>query len=328
VTIVTVVVTGAAGFVGGVLVRELVARGRRVRAVDRAFPTALPPEVERVEADVLDRESLRVAVDGADVVFHLAAVISVTGGLGGRVWSVNVDGVRNIAEVALESGVRRFVHCSSVHAFDLEARPSVDEDSPKARDEHRPIYDRSKAAGEEELHSVIRRGLDAVIVNPTGVIGPFDEGPSRMGQVLIALSRRRLPALLDGGFNWVDVRDVVSGLLAAEEKGRAGASYLLPGHYASIGDLATLVRRVTGTRPPRFTVPLWFARVWGPLANLVSRSTGSALWYTTESLHALRFCPQISGARARGELGYEPRPLTETVADTLAFFDERGLLGP
>ena len=219
-------------------------------------------DVECVRGDVLDRDSLASAFEGAERVFHLAALISIDGDQGGAVPAINVRGARNVADVALAAGVRRLVHCSSVHAFDQEP---VDEplDETRSRSDRRrghPPYDVSKAGGEREVRAAIEQGLDAVIVNPTGIIGPNDFQGSRMGRVILDLARNRLPTLIDGGFDWVDVRDVCAGILTAGDRGRTGESYLLGGRYASVGELAELVKRETGSRPPRLTTPMWLAR--------------------------------------------------------------------
>ena len=160
-----------------------------------------------------------------------------------------MDGCAVVAEAALNAGVRRMVHCSSVHAFDLKRSMGtvVDESSPRVAS-NAPAYDRSKAAGENEIRRFVSRGLDAVCINPTGIIGPRDNTPSRMGTVLRAVWRRRLPAIVDGGFDWVDVRDVVLALRSAANRGRTGESYLIPGHRLSIRALAELAGRCSGSR--------------------------------------------------------------------------------
>jgi dihydroflavonol-4-reductase len=324
---VTDVVTGAAGHVGANLVRLLAARGVAVRGVDRVeVPPALAGlGIAWVRADVLDPASLGPALDGADVVYHLAARISVTGDRDGSVRRTNVDGVRNVAETALAAGVRRLVHCSSVHAFDLERCPDpLDEDGPRSRDRRLPAYDRSKAAGEAALREVVARGLDGVVVNPTGVIGPLDLAPSRMGRFFLALRDGRLPALLDGGFDWVDVRDVAATLVAAAERGRTGQSYLAPGRWMSLRELALLAHRATGCRVPR-VVPMAVARAWSPVGTRLGRSTDDPLMYTGEALHAIRFGARVSGAKAAGELGHAARPTPDTVRDLYAWFEAAGV---
>jgi dihydroflavonol-4-reductase len=317
------VVTGASGHVGANLVRALLARGRRVRALVNAESRALEGlDVERVSGDVRNPESLRRAFDGAEVVYHLAARISISGDRDGLVRAVNVDGVRNVARAALASRVRRLVHCSSIHAFrlDLTGRP-LDESTPKADHEGSAAYDRSKAAGEKELRRAIDGGLDAVIVNPTGILGPFDFGPSRMGRVLLLLRNRKMPALVSGGFNWVDVRDVVDGLLRAFDRGRTGENYILPGHWHPMSELATIAAECTGSVAPRLVVPMLLARASAPWASLLDAVTGKDPLFTTEGLAALRANREIDGSKAARELGYSARPIREAVAAAYQWFD-------
>ncbi len=322
-------VTGAGGHIGSNLVRELLAQGREVRVVDVSEPTGLVAVgAQFVPGDVRDPAAMRAAFAGARSVFHLAAVISVAGSRGGLVEDVNVRGVGTVASAAQHCGVERLVHCSSVHAFDqLAARGQlVDEASPRSLAPEVPAYDRSKAAGEQELRRVIEDGLAAVVVNPTGVIGPRDELPSRMGRFFLALAAGRLPATVAGSFDWVDVRDVVHALLAAELHGRRGENYLLAGHLLTIRELAELATQVTGVPAPRVDVPLWFARLWSPAATLVSRTGEHPLLYTRDTLHALASAPRVSAAKAHRELGFTARPAMDTIADLYAYLAAAGML--
>ncbi|MEO6987461.1 MAG: NAD-dependent epimerase/dehydratase family protein, partial [Aquihabitans sp.] len=210
-----VAVTGASGFLGNNLALALLEQGHQVVAADRARSVALDDlDVDFVEIDVLDPGSLPEAFDGADVVFHLAAIVSITGDPEGFVERVNVQGPRNAARAALEAGVQRFVHCSSVHAFDLRTcGPSLDENGPRTTKPHSPIYDRTKFAGEQQIQAVIADGLDAVIVNPTGVFGVRDYGGSRIFETIHQLRTGQIPVTVAGGFDFVDVADVVGGML-------------------------------------------------------------------------------------------------------------------
>ena len=324
----TVVVTGASGHVGGNLVRALVEQGRQVRCLVREDVRAIEGlPVQRVTGDVRDPESLRRTFAGADVVFHLAARISIQGGLGGLVNATNNQGARNVAEAALACGVRRLVHCSSIHAFDqLDWSKPVDENMPRALAHSYPAYDQSKACGEQAVREVIARGLDAVIVHPTGVLGPNDFKLSRMGRVLVMLHQRKLPALIPGGFDWVDVRDVVRSILAAETHGRTNESYVLAGRWLSVRELAALAAQITGIPAPRFSVPLWMAYVGAPFAGALSRLRGTEPLFNLESLHALGSNPRIDGSKAARELGHTARPLFDTLRDSYAWFAEAGVI--
>ena len=261
----TTVVTGAGGFLGSVLVRELVARGRSVRAIIRSNAKALEElDIEIVAADIRDSSSIDRALAGAESVFHLASVISLSGDRSGSVTATNIDGARNVAEAALKNGVKRFIHCSSIHVFDLKDHgKTINENTIRVTTDS-PVYDRTKYAGEIAVRDLIKMGLPAVVIHPTGVIGPGDHRPSRMGQVLIDLSSKKLPALIPGGFNWVDVRDVCVGALGAEKFGRIGESYILSGQWHSTRQLATFGEEITGVPPPTFDLPMWLAQVTCP----------------------------------------------------------------
>jgi dihydroflavonol-4-reductase len=316
------VVTGAYGHVGANLIRALLDRGDEVRAADRRQTEALEGlNVEHVPIDVLQPQSLRAAFAGADTVFHLAAIISIIGDRTGIVRRVNVEGPRNAARAAMECGVSRFVHCSSVHAFDLErCGPEVSESSPRTTNEHAPAYDRSKNEGENEIRAAIGQGLDAVIVNPSGVMGPHDYGPSRLGELLLELRDRKIPVNVGGGFDFVDVRDLVDGMLAAAQLGRTGENYLLSGHRHSLKELAQLAAQVTGVKAPRISMPLSLIRGLAPLVLRLTPSDKIPL-FTPESLHALQYAPSVCHYKASKELGYLVRPITETIRDTYAWFD-------
>jgi nucleoside-diphosphate-sugar epimerase len=323
----TVVVTGASGHIGANLVRELLGRGETVRVLaHRATRSLEGLDVEIVDGDVLDIGSLHDAFAGADLVYHLAGVISIAGDPKGIVRAVNVDGAENVARAALETGVRRMVHCSSVHAFDMRAVGTIDETAPRVADDARihAAYDRSKAEGERRVRAVIDQGLDAVVVHPSGVMGPFDFEPSRMGRFFLMLHDRTLPALVDGGFNFVDVRDVVQGTIAAAERGGRGESYLLSGHHRPISEIAAEAHAVTGRRPPRLTSPMWMARVGTPFMRIAAAATRSEPLYTPESLETLRRPARIDNSKARRELGFDPRATAETVRDVYRWFAATG----
>lgn len=312
---------------GANLVRALLARGDQVRAVVHREAHALDGlDVERVPGDLAEEDSLRAAFDGVDGVYHLAAMISITGSHEGAVERANVEGARRAARAARLAGVRRYVHVSSVHAFHHAPESAVSEVSRRPL-ESAPAYDRSKALGEAEVRAEVEAGLGAVIVNPSGVVGPHDFGPSRFGQSLLGMARGLIPAVVDGGFDWVDARDVAASCIAAMDRGRVGEGYLLGGRWASVGEVATLVSRLRGSRAPLGTVPRWLAAASAPAASWAQRLLGQEPLFTPEGLHALfHGSRHVDWSKAARELGHAPRPLETTLADTLDWFASAGHL--
>jgi dihydroflavonol-4-reductase len=324
----TTAITGASGHIGGNLVRALIKQGKRVRALARQDRRALEGlDLEIIEGDVQDVNSLVRLCKGAETVFHLAARISIIGGENGLVEKINHQGTCNIVEACLQCGVRRLVHFSSIHAFDNPKDDSeIRETRQLASGKSCMSYDRTKAMGQMEACSAVNRGLDVVIVNPTSVIGPYDFKPSRMGQVLIDLYQNRMPALVNGGYNWVDVRDVVAGALAAEIKGRTGESYLLSGHWVHFNKLADLVCENSGKGKPLITLPLWTAALAAPFALSWAKLFNKMPKFTPDSIRILKGHRNISSEKAMNELGYSMRPLDETVRDALEWFKEARML--
>jgi dihydroflavonol-4-reductase len=332
----TVVVTGAAGFVGRNLIPALVRSGREVRAlIEVPVASEMVGEercggvrVEQVVGNVLDPASLTRAFTGAEIVYHLAGRVSIAGDPDGQVRRVNVDGTRNVVEACRKAGVRRLVHFSSIHALrPFPVEDPVDETRPLHDGPDSDPYERSKAAGEREVLRGVDGGLDAVIVNPTGILGPHDLGPSPQGRAILSMMRGELPATMAGGFNWVDVRDVSEAALAAEARGRAGERYLLAGEWVTVPEITARFAEAAGVAPPSLTLPIWAARAVGVVGDVYARVSRTQPSFTSESVKAVGFYRHVRRDKAERELGFSPRPLDETVRDTAAWFRSIGMLG-
>jgi len=323
-----IVVTGAAGHVGANLVPALMAQGRPVRVLVHADRRAFQGlDVEVIQGDIRDPESLVKAFKNAEVVYHLAARISIAQYDWPLLEAVNVAGTRNVVEACIRCGVRRLIHFSTIHSIARSSADGpVDELESLVESRRYPAYDRSKAAAEGEVRRGIEKGLDAVIISPTGIIGPKDYKPSHFGDALLRLANGRLPSLVSGGFDWVDVRDVIRGALRAEEKAPAGAKYILSGHWVSLREVAVLAAEITGVPAPGFVCPMWLARVGAPFITTFDRVAGRRPLYTSASLQALRDNQNISHQKATRELDYHPRPFRETLIDTLRWFEDNGQL--
>jgi dihydroflavonol-4-reductase len=324
----TIVITGAAGHLGNNLVRALLARGQRPRVLlhrDRNEFDRLGVEI--AEGDVLEPDSLFRAFEGADVVYHVAGRVSVSTSDWAETEALNIVGTRNVVEACLRCGVRRMVHFSSIHALkDHAYHGMVDESRPLVDTRRAGPYAFTKARGEKEVQGGIERGLDAVILRPTAAIGPYDYRPSHFGEALVAIAKGKWPALVTGGFDWVDARDVAEGAILAATRGSAGGRYIISGHWVSVAELGRTIAELRGIRAPSVIFPLWVAGIAAPLAPPFYRLLGQRAIFTSVTVDALRSHRNISGALAARELGYEPRPFRQTIADTLAWFEDNGYL--
>ncbi len=325
-----VVVTGASGHIGANLVRALLDNGRRVRALVHKDSRALIDlGVETVSGDICESESLDRAFKGAETIFHLAATISLMMDEWPRVKRVNVDGTQNVIDACIRNKVKRLVYFSSIHAIEPAHDDTVINESCSLVESQKcPLYDRSKADGERLVRQAISHGLDAVILNPTAIVGPYDYQPSHFGSVLSAIANRKLPALVVGGYDWVDARDVAKGAIEAENRAPTGSRYLLSGHYVSVQDVANTIETVTGVPIPYFIAPMWLAGASAPLVTGFNRLFGRRQYFTPVTLRALRNNRFVSHEKATRELGYQPRPFRETLVDTLRWFQKNGNISP
>lgn len=322
-----IAVIGASGYIGNNVCRALLQQGYSVKALIHVTSNSLERlDVEKVRGDILDPFSLKKFLEGADVVINAAGKISIAGDPDGSVRQINVKGTKNLVEAALACGIQRLIHFSSIHALDQAPHLELDE-TRSLVSEGGLQHDLSKSDAEKEVLKGISQGLDAIILNPTAAIGPNDFNPSLMGKGLIALYNRKVPALVSGGFDFVDVRDVAKAAIIAIEKGKSGDRYLLSGMWKTVRELAQLVQELTGKTAPKFTSPHWLARMGVPIARAYSFITNTPTLYTGETLEVLLRCNRnISCSKAKRELAFYPRPLIETLKDTFDWFKQSGLI--
>lgn len=310
------VVTGGTGFIGSHLVRALRARGDDLRLLIRSASSAdhlAGIDFERVNGDVTDRRAVRRALEGAETVFHVAGVTSMRRGQAPRLISTNVEGTRIVCEEALTAGVGRVVHCSSAAALGPSQPGDRADESQTFPAAARGIpYVHSKHEAESEALRVAAHGLEVVIVNPTFVLGPDDPTGTSMGLVKRFLLRQ-IPVYVNGGINISDVRDVVRGHLLAERKGVAGERYILAGRNFTLQRLFADLARISGVPAPQLKLPAPLAlgaaetveRLGLAIPISADEARSAALWWT------------YSPAKAKRELGYEPRPHEETLSDAI-----------
>ena len=321
-----ILVTGATGHIGNVLIRRLLAQGEEVRALVWRGEDTTPIkglDVEQVEGDVLDPASLVPAMQGVDSVYHLAGIISIMPGRNPFVWQVNVEGTRNVIDAARRAQVRRLVYTSSIHAI-ARAPHGVEMDESLGFDANNPYgeYDRSKATASLEVQKASAEGLNAVIVCPTGVIGPYDFRGSEMGEVIRGAAEAHPMFYVEGAYDFVDVRDVADGMIAAEKHGRRGESYILSGQKLSVRYMLATVREVTGKAFSSVKIPFSLAEFAARYTPWYYRRTQNKPRFTPYSLEVLQSNSNISHKKAASELGYKPRPIYESIADSVRWFLE------
>ena len=313
-------VTGATGHIGNVLVRQLLARGEQVRALvrgGRTTPALAGLDLELVPGDVLDPDSLARAVQGVKVVYHLAARISLADGPDPETERVNLEGTRNvIAAVRRQGPDCRLVYASSVYALRVPRQGLVDETLPFDPKHARGTYDRSKAAASLEVRKAAAGGLDAVIVCPTAVAGPFDFRTSETGRGILYNMAPGIKFYVDGAYDFVDVRDVAQGMVLAAAAGRGGEVYILGGDRLTVREVAETVWRAADGWQLGLRLPDWVANLAAEILPL--------LWddplVTPYALAAVRSNSRISHDRARRELGYRPRPASLAIRDAVRWW--------
>jgi dihydroflavonol-4-reductase len=316
------IVTGSAGHLGHLVVRRLLAAGRPVIAWVRERRAALAGlECELVQVDLRDAAAVRAATPHeVEGVVHLGARISLESRHAEDLLATNLRGTEHVLAACRSSGAR-LIHLSSIHAYDpVPVGASVDEARPLATAPRHFAYDRSKALGEAAVRGA---AVDALILNPTAMIGPDDHGPSEMGRFVDRLLRRRMPGLVAADFDWVDARDVADLIARLTIDGPQRGRYILSGARRSLPELAHAICAAGAVPPPRMISPLWLAKLTAPFALLWARLTRSPPLYTPASLATLGHYRHVDGGLARRELGWAPRPLDETIADTVAWWRSR-----
>ncbi|MCG8642864.1 MAG: NAD-dependent epimerase/dehydratase family protein, partial [Desulfobacterales bacterium] len=298
-----IVVTGATGHIGNVLVRTLIEKGEEVRVIIPEFEdtTSLNGlDVERVTGDVCDKNSLIDAFKDAKIVYHLAGIVSISGRKTKLLHEVNVQGTKNVLQACLETGVERLVYTSSVHAFVEPPHGIViDETIEINPDKVYGAYAKSKAYATLEVMNSINQGLDFVIVFPSGVIGPYDFKISNFGSLFISYLRGKFMAYVAGAYDFVDVRDLANGMISACKRGRSGEGYIISGNRITVDEIIHYFRTITGIKSSPYKMPFWLAKLGAFFSPLYYSITQAKPKFTRYSLHVLASNSFISCKKAR-----------------------------
>lgn len=327
-------ITGVLGHLGSTVARNLLKMGKQVRGFDLTsviHNDLLDLKIELFTGDVCDKTSLRPFFEGLEkmrvFVIHCAGIVSIKSGYDQRIYNVNVNGTKNVMDLCLEYSVEKVVHVSSVHAILEGPKDSVIREVTHFNmDEVEGVYAKTKALASQYVLDMAQKGLSVVIVHPSGIIGPYDLGNGHLTSMIIDFCNHKLTALVKGGYDFVDVRDVSNGILFALEKGKIGECYILSNRYFSIQEIMNIVACITNRKKIKSILPLWFAKLTAPFAETFYKLRGKPPLYTSYSLYTLQANSHFSHEKATQELGYAPRDMEDTLKDTIAFLEENHLI--
>lgn len=323
-----VAITGASGHIGSAIIRELIKQGHEVVAMVHKTGKGLEGlPISTFKGSVLDKDSLRTLMNECDIVFHIAGIVDLGYYFDKMVYEVNVTGTENVFEVAKEVGVKRVVHFSSIHVFKQSPYDLPLDETRGFIDDKGIFYDQTKRKGHELALQLAKEGQDIVIVCPTGVIGPYDYLTSKLGKALIDLYKGNIPAVIKGGFDFVDVRDVAKGAISAMDNGKSGEAYILGGQFYTLKELAELIYQVNEKKKKFIELPIIFANIGLPFVKLYAFLTGSKPLYDKVYLDILQDGNKfVESKKAEKTLTYQKTDMKTTLIDTFEWLKQVGRL--
>lgn len=331
---VTVVITGAEGHLGGALLSLLAEQNVWVRALTFAplSKRIENPRISYIQGDVRKPESLAplfAGLEGEDfVVIHLAAIIDIQHRyVTPEIRAVNVGGLHNVWDYFVQFHGRRFIYVSSVDAF-LQTSSLINEDAPYVSDNGRAAaYPVTKAIASNFIKDKQKEGYDAIIVYPSGIIGPGDTGRNHLVQLMRDYLLGKMPGVIPSGYDVVDVRDVAEGIWRLSQGDHAGDAFLLSGHEISLKDLLLLAKQWNGGNGNNIRVyPFWLARAGLPFIHLHALIHHQRPLYTGFAISVVKHANQFDHTRASRAIGYQPRPIAKSVSDTLDYLREEKII--
>lgn len=325
-------VTGAAGHLGSALLARLLELGKDVRALILPDEKDIPVgDYELFYGDVTKKESLKAFFDNPDqkdlIVIHCAGIVTISSEYQQKVYDVNVNGTKNIVDICLKNAVKKLIYISSVHAIpEKPVGETITEVYDFNPDTVVGPYAKTKAEATAYVFASAKQGLNVSIVHPSGICGPYDDGRSHLTTLVIDYYKRRLTSGVDGGYDFVDVRDVVEGIIACSEKGRAGEGYILSNRFYEMREILELLHQISGKKKITRYLPFWFVKAIAPLAEIYYKILRQAPLFTAYSIYTLNTNAIFSHEKATKELSYQTRAMEETLADTIDWLKTRNIL--
>lgn len=320
------IVTGANGHLGNTIIRILKNIGKNVRGL--ILPCdhiECEEKVQYIQGDIRDKSSIERLFKQTNnkevIVIHTAGIIDISNEVSNVMYDVNVNGTKNIVEICQEYKVKKLVYVSSVHAIpEVNKMQVLNEVKNFSPDKVIGGYAKTKAEATQVVLDAVKKGLNAVIVHPSGIIGPYDTSNNHIVQMIKDYVMGKFLACVRGGYDFVDVRDVAKGCIDAGEKGSSGECYILSNRHYEIKDILNMVKHIYGGKK-LLVLPIWMVRAIVPFIEWYAKYKKKRPLYTKYSLYTLTSNDKFSHDKATRELGYNPRDLYQTICDTVTWIN-------
>ena len=326
------VVTGAFGHLGYNLVNKLLELNNEVVAFDlNTKENVFDKKVQIFKGNVCNKpdiDKLFKSLNNYQInVIHCAGIVSIASKYDKRVYDVNVLGTKNVVDACLKYKVNKLIHVSSVHAIkELKNNHVIKEVSNFSKDDVNGLYAKTKAEASQYVLDSTKKGLNAVVVHPSGIIGPYDYNIGHTTRLIVDYVNGRLTAAIKGGYDFVDVRDVVDGIISCVDKGTSNECYILSNRYVSIKELLDTLHDISGRKKIKTYLPLWFIKPLAPLAETYYKIVKTKPLFTSYSLYTLNSNANFSHEKADKELGYKTRPIKDTLKDTYDWLKKENIV--
>lgn len=325
-----ILLTGADGFLGTNITRELLGRGYQVRAfIQPGRPAELLDDldIEKVEGDILHPEEIAKAIEGCDALIHAAANTSVWPARSAIIRKVNIEGTRNVVEAAVKTGVKRMVYIGTANTFGFgDEKDPGHEEKPYSAAKYKVDYLDSKYEAHQVVVDAIKnKGLPCVIVNPTFMFGPYDSKPSS-GAMIVGVYQNKVPGYTPGGRNFIKVRDAAAGVANALTKGEVGECYILGNINLTYKEIFTKIATVTGAKPPRLPLPAWIVAVFGLFNSALASITGKPPTVSYQMARISNDKHFFTAKKAVKHLDLPQNPIEEGIKECFEWLKEHGYL--
>ncbi|MCK9289605.1 MAG: NAD-dependent epimerase/dehydratase family protein [Acholeplasmataceae bacterium] len=325
------IITGATGFIGRVLVNDLLDLDyENIKVVSRKannLEIFKGKKLKSIVGDINDKKFLRTIITNNSVVFHLAGIVDIKSKKDDLVYQVNYQGTKNIIDVCLEKDVKKLIYSSSSSAININSKKQEIKE-PKEFNVKKLVgdYAKSKALATAYLFSKIKEGLKAVVLYPTAVFGPYDYHISKITEVLVDYYHKKRFFYLKGCYNFVDVRDVSKALIKAYLKGHIGEGYLIGGNKVTLKEMFVIINGIMGKKKMPIKIPLFIVKLFLPFLEFAYLIRKKTPIFSRTSLKALTENCNFNIEKAYSELDYQPRPIEESFSDTINWLKENNYL--